>query len=101
MSFAAIEQASAAASISMLANASASIKSVEVEGIFSNGYSAPDLSGAGFSSREPMFTCLAADAAGVVDKESIAVTHQGVTTTYKVAEIEPDGTGLTTLVLKK
>ncbi len=101
MSFAAIEQASAAPSIKMLANASALIKSVAVEGIFSDEYSAADIGSGAFSAREPAFTCLKTNAAGVVDKESIAVTHQGETTNYKVAEIMPDGTGLVTLILKK
>jgi len=93
--FAAIEAATAAGAFAALANAEATIGAALVAGIFDNGYQA-GLLGA-IESARPSFTCASADVSTAV--QGTAITINAVA--YKVAEVQPDGTGVTVLVLER
>lgn len=73
-----------------------------VDGIFDNDFLLADL-GVGMESRDPRFMVKTTDVKSVVHDDSVLVPDEisGGTTTYKVKGIEPDGTGITTLVLEK
>jgi hypothetical protein len=63
-----------------------------IKGIFDNGY----FEGLDVQSVKPTFTCVAADASGV---QGSTLIRNGVT--YKVVGNEPDGTGVTRLILER
>jgi len=63
-----------------------------VNGIFDNGYVAE----LDVESTRPTFTCATADVSTVAHGDSITISG----TAYTVRGIEPDGTGVTTLVLE-
>lgn len=83
--------------LSKLADESATVGGVSVSGIFNNGYNASGLGMAGFEATQPSLTCLVADVPSVAHGNSVVVAAG----TFKVAEIEPDGSGFVKLVLKK
>ena len=105
--FAALETRINAAIQKSLANAVAVINDTEITGIFDNGYQAA-LSGF-VESSAPTFLCQTADVQRFVDGTSMprvtgltkgsAITIAEVQ--YKVLEIHPDGTGLSTIILEK
>lgn len=68
----------------------------DVAGLFSNGFDL-GVPGVGFESSAPELLCNDVDIAAV--EHGAAVVINAVN--YKVAELQPDGTGLTTLRLKK
>lgn len=75
----------------------AQINGGDVEGIFVNESVPASLGMAGFSGSVPEFTCVEADVAGIDDLEQIVIGA----ITYRVAEVNPDGTGMVVLGLKK
>jgi hypothetical protein len=75
---------------------------VEISGIFDNAHLMVDQGEAGVSSLAPVFTCRTADLEAMVmaaarrdDELRIGAVY------YAVTDIQPDGTGMTTLILEK
>lgn len=68
-----------------------------IAGIFVNAYAEAALGLAGLQATVPLFVCVAAD----VDADPTGKTLLIGTTTYTVMRGEPDGTGMTRLVLRK
>ena len=93
--FAAIEAATATAAVAALANAAATIGGATVSGIFDNGFD-PSF-GNLVGDRVRSFTCKTSDL-GTITPGTTTVTIAG--TAYTVAEVQPDGTGVTVLALK-
>lgn len=75
------------------AASSATLDGASVRGIFDNQY----VDVLGLASRQPMFTLPTADAAAATQASVLIV--EGVT--YRVRSIEPDGTGVTVLMLER
>ena len=71
----------------------ATIGSATVAGIFENQFVEVN----GIEGVRPVFTCAAAEIAKVEHITTIKVKDY----TYKVAGIQPDGTGLTSIILEK
>ena len=76
-----------------LANATATIGAAQVEGIFDNAY----LDALGFSGATPVFNCISSAVSGVAQGDAVAIG--GIN--YTVIRIEPDGIGMTRLVLQE
>lgn len=97
MSFADLESRLASACTTALANATLSwAGGNSATGIFDNAYD----EALGMTSRSPVFTCLESDVSALAVETSVTVVRLGVSTTYTVAEKQPDGVGMTTLVLR-
>lgn len=64
-----------------------------VTGLFDNAYT----EAFGMASRAPMFTLPSSQAAGVSQTSVLVVCD----TTYRVTSAQPDGTGVTTLMLER
>jgi hypothetical protein len=75
----------------------ATVDGQAVPGIFVNEYAGANLGLAGFESPSPQLHVEAADIAGVEQDDAVVIAAVN----YKVASIEPDGTGITVLQLKK
>jgi hypothetical protein len=73
---------------------SATLDGASVSGIFDNAYT--DIMG--IASRVPMFTLPTASASAAT-QASVLITGGGVT--YRVTSVQPDGTGVTTLMLER
>lgn len=74
----------------------AQLNGIDVIGIFENAYVASN-GGVGMAGSEPIFTLPTVSVpAGPV---GLSFVHDGVT--YRVAEHQPDGTGVSTLYLEK
>lgn len=86
-----------AAVMAKLADATATIDGVNINVMFDNAYELADTGFSGFAATSPAIHCSAADVSGVA--VGTAVTVDG--TAYEVADIQPDGDGGVTLVLKK
>ena len=71
----------------------ATLAGVAVVGIFDNGYLSQDMGGSGSA---PVYTLPSASVP--VDAVGLLLVLSG--TTYKVVEVIPDGTGITTLRLR-
>ena len=71
----------------------ATLDGVAVSGIFDNAYT----DAFGMASRQPMFT-LASSAAAAASQASALVVGG---TAYRVTSVQPDGTGVTTLMLER
>ena len=82
---------------------------VEVEGVFDNAYAYP----LGIASAMPVFTLASADAAdavqgsvlrididGAATADGVPLSVNGAATVYSVRAVQPDGTGVTRLVLE-
>ena len=91
--FADIETATAASAVAAFANAVATIGAAQVEGIFDNAY----LDALGFSGATPVFNCISSAVSGVAQGDAVAIG--GIN--YTVIRIEPDGIGMTRLVLQE
>ena len=94
--FAAFEARANQAVFARLANTSATVAGVVVEGIFDNAYQLGSVGQAGFASTQPVLTTatsgLPTDPVG-----QLAVVNGK---NYTVAAHEPDGTGLSVLMLE-
>ena len=93
--FARLEQRLNTAVVSRLSNATATLNGVEVAGVFDNSYRAGDI-GIGMASTQPAFTTLTANVTGEAVGQ-LLVIHG---TSYYVAAHEPDGTGMSLLLLE-
>jgi hypothetical protein len=71
----------------------AALDGVPVTGIFDNAYT----EAFGMASRAPMFTLPTASAASATQTSVLVVDG----TTYRVTSVQPDGTGVTTLMLER
>lgn len=91
--FAAMEARINAVALAALANATATISGVEFDVIFRNSYGEV----LGFiGGGSPQIACASADVSGVA--KGWAVSVDGIS--YIIAEIDPDGTGITVLKLE-
>lgn len=91
--FAAIETALASGVVAALANVTATIGVASVEGLFDNEYvEFRDVAGT-----RPVLRAVSTEVSSVI--EGTAVTVNAVS--YTVAGIQPDGTGMTLLVLER
>ena len=93
--FAALEASVNNAVMAHLSNAAATLNGVEVAGMFDNSYHAGDI-GIGIASTQPAFTTLTAHVVGEAVGQ-LLVIHG---TSYYVAAHEPDGTGMSLLLLE-
>jgi len=92
--FASIESATATSAVAALANATATIGASSVDGVFDNGHAlALDVA----AGTRPSFLCNEDDLPALTLGTTTAVINS---TTYTIVEREPDGMGLTTLVLE-
>lgn len=95
--FAALKNRVNAAVMAKLADAVATINAVEINVIFDNAYEVADSGFAGFAATSPAIHCIASDVSAAVVGTAVSVDG----TAYEVADIQPDGDGGITLVLKK
>lgn len=86
------EDLSAYFSVAGFASA-ATLDGAAVTGIFDNAYT----EAFGMASRAPMFTLPTASAASATQASVLVVGG----TTYRVTSVQPDGTGVTTLLLER
>ena len=93
--FASLEQRLNTAVVSRLSNATATLNGVEVAGVFDNSYRAGDI-GIGMASTQPAFTTLTANVVGEAVGQLLVIHGTG----YYVAAHEPDGTGMSLLLLE-
>lgn len=93
--FAALEASVNNAVMAHLANATATLNGVEVAGMFDNSYHAGDI-GIGMASTQPAFTTLTAHVVGEAVGQLLTIHG----TSYYVAAHEPDGTGMSLLLLE-
>ena len=93
--FSTLEASVNSAVMAHLSNATATLNWVEVAGIFDNSYQAGDI-GIGMASTQPAFTTLTANVTGEAVGQ-LLVIHG---TSYYVAAHEPDGTGMSLLLLE-
>lgn len=93
--FAALETSVNNAVMAHLSNATATLNGVEVAGIFDNVYHAGDI-GIGIASTQPAFTTLTANVVGEAVGQLLTIHGTG----YYVAAHEPDGTGMSLLLLE-
>jgi hypothetical protein len=75
----------------------ATLNSVAVRAIFDNGYSLGSASGIGFASTQPRLTLPTAS----VPANPVGMVVVVASVNYLVAEHEPDGTGLSVLLLER
>lgn len=95
--FATLKNRVNAAVMAKLADAVATINAVEIDVIFDNEYEVADSGFSGFAAVSPAIHCSASDVSAVVVGTAVSVDG----TAYEVADIQPDGDGGITLVLKK
>ena len=79
-----------------LSNANATLAGAAVRSIFENGYALGQV-GIGMASTQPTFTLATAGIVGEPVGQSLVIGS----TTYYIAAHEPDGTGVSRLVLEK
>ena len=97
LAFAAMEARLNRAVIRNLANASAVLGGVAVIGIFDKAYQVGDVGGSGFATSQPMFSLLSSSVPFNVTGLPMVIGS----VTYTVVVSEPDGTGMTQLLLEK
>lgn len=90
--FAAIETATAANAVAALANVSAVVDGVAVNGIFDNAHG----DAFGIAGSVPTLSC----ASDEIDAERGDAVTIGATS-YTITNVEPDGTGMTRLMLQE
>ena len=93
--FARLEQRLNHAVMAHLSNATAMLNGMEVAGVFDNVYRAGDI-GIGMASTQPAFTTLTDNIVGEAVGQLLVVNGSG----YYVAAHEPDGTGMSLLLLE-
>lgn len=87
--------------VTMLANANAMLQGVPVSGLFDNGYATGNVGQFGMASTQSMFTLatalVPADVIGLTLTVGDALDQVG----YKVVEHQPNGTGISALLLER
>lgn len=95
--FAALEARTVQAVMRRLANVDATLNGVVVRGIFDNGYTRGDVGTINMAGTQPMLTLATADVpANPVGKPCVVGA-----TSYVVGAHEPDGTGMSVLMLER
>jgi hypothetical protein len=95
--FAAMEARTTAAVFKRLANAVATVGGVAVQGIFDSAYQLGDVGGSGMASTAPVLTLATSDVPASPVGTSVVVNALN----YTVAAHEPDGTGISRLLLER
>ena len=90
--FASIETSINAACLGVLANATAVIGGASVSGTFDANFK----DALGVASSRPVFICASTDVSAVTPGASVTINA----TAFTVRAIEPDGTGMATLILE-
>ena len=72
-------------------------ETVSCTAIFDNGFSAPQIGDLVIETTDPVLTCKTSDISGIESGDSVTVES----ITYKVIQIQPDGTGISTVFLGK
>lgn len=90
---AAIELATANSAVAAFANCTATVGGSAVSGIFDDAYLDP----LGMSGSQPALLCADADVSTAVHGTAVVVNS----VSYTVASIQPDGTGMTRLLLQE
>ena len=70
---------------------------VDISVIFDNDFRAVNMADGVIESAGPQAVCKSSDVASAVHGDTLAISG----TTYNIIGIEPDGTGMTTLILSK
>jgi hypothetical protein len=69
-----------------------------IKGVFDNGYTEVDVGGTvGFATVSPRFLCRTIDLDGAADADSVTIDC----VKYVIRVMEPDGTGITEIMLEK
>lgn len=95
-SFAALESTLADTAVATFANAAITWTGHSEVGVFDATYADP----LGMSSASPSIVCLDADVSALAVDTSVNIVRNSVTTAYLVREKQPDGVGLTRLILQ-
>lgn len=99
-----LEQRVNRAVMGRLVNATVIIGSAEVAVISDSPYATASVGDFGMAASAPAITVAAADAASVKPGDLIKIAQPGAPGTYvdwRVAELQPDGTGLIVLILER
>lgn len=96
--FAVLEDRLNAAALAKLANCTATVGGgAAISGIFDAAY----LDALGMSGSKPSLSCASADVSTAAQGTAVVVTYKAVVTNYTVCGIQPDGTGMTRLLLQE
>ncbi len=95
--FAALESRLNTAVLSRLSNAAVTVDGAEVNGIFDNGYDLATVGLSGMASTQPTFTLSTSSVPASPVGTPVVVNG----TNYLVAAHEPDGTGISRLILER
>lgn len=77
---------------------STGISATTIKGIFDNDFVEVDAGGGvPFAMQQPRFLARTADVANAVEDHTLLISG----TTYKIKVVQPDGTGMTNLILEK
>lgn len=93
MSFAALQTRVNTAAMAHLSNVTATVGGVSVSGIFDDAYLDP----LGIAGSQPSLLCASADVSGAAQGSAVVVNA----VSYTVGSIQPDGTGMTRLLLQE
>lgn len=100
--FAALEQRANTAVMASLSNATASIGGAAAIGcIFDNDYVLAEVGTSGMAATAPAITVPTSAVPATPIGVSVALTSAGGTSTWRIAEHHPDGTGLSVLLLER
>ena len=94
--FAGIETSLNQIASTALANARAQWRGIQRSGVFSAAYR----DALGMVASGPRFTCHDDDLDTLAAGDSLTVTYRGSATVYTIREVQPDGTGMLTLILE-
>jgi len=76
-----------------LANETMTINAADVDGILTNEFVTVDF----VESKKPVFSCQSSEIVGIAHGDDVVASDS---TAYKVRGIQPDGTGMTKLILE-
>jgi len=83
--------------VPMLANVTATIDGVPVQGLFTDAYTSADIGPYGMASSAPTLTLASADTPASPVDQTVTINA----TSYLIRAVEPDGSGLTRLILER
>lgn len=73
----------------------------QIEAVFNNEHFTADLPESEVGTREPHVFVRSRDVVGVKNRHTITITIDGDDVVYKITKVQPDGEGVTRLVLSK
>jgi hypothetical protein len=94
--FASLEARLNTAVFGHISNTTATVSGVAVDGIFDNGYALGGAGPLGMASSQPMLTL----ATAAVPANPVGTTVVVNSTSYTIAEVDSDGTGISRLMLE-